>query len=599
MTDIAVQTRRRPDVLTLAIFIAALVLAWDIVSASHTPIESLVREGNDSIMRLVSVREWMAGSGWFDTTIDRVLPPDGLSLHWSRYFDIGIAGTIRALSLVLPADRAEAVAIVLWPTFLQMAFLAVTGFAAARLCGRLAAAVAILGALTWLLTGTVYFGPLKIDHHGMQILLSAVVIFCLCTPSDSRWPGLAAGLAAALSLAIGLETLPTIGIAGTILVLRGLVAPDRGVGQLTGFGASLGPATLLLYAGQTPRAEWLMSRCDELGPAILVLAVAGSAAALLVAIVAPRMAQMRTRLAFGAVVALCTSAVCLPALSSCAGGPYADLPEDLRLAISTWIPEARPAQSYIGLTNQTFFAFVLPAWATTTVATIVLLSGAAWRRAPDTADRAASVLLIFAWLGVAGSLVQLRLLVLAAPVVPALMGYIANRLLTTETGQNRSASTTIAALLCLVVLLLPGQIHRALLPALQTGGPAEAAPIRPSVCRDAGIVESLDTLPPSRLMTTGNLDRPVLLLTHHTVLGSPYHRSATALRNAAISREPDETVVRAMLAESRADYLVLCRGARYSDGSGFVNRLAAGAILPGFTPVDGPDPALLVLRVEP
>jgi hypothetical protein len=44
--------------------------------------------GNDSIMRLLSVRDWLNGQGWFDMSNGRVLPPEGISLHWSRYVDL-------------------------------------------------------------------------------------------------------------------------------------------------------------------------------------------------------------------------------------------------------------------------------------------------------------------------------------------------------------------------------------------------------------------------------------------------------------------------------------------------------------------------------
>jgi hypothetical protein len=43
---------------------------------------------NDSIMRLFSVRDWLNGQGWFDMSNNRVLPPEGISLHWSRYVDL-------------------------------------------------------------------------------------------------------------------------------------------------------------------------------------------------------------------------------------------------------------------------------------------------------------------------------------------------------------------------------------------------------------------------------------------------------------------------------------------------------------------------------
>ena len=42
----------------------------------------------DDAMRMVQVRDLMAGQGWFDLTAHRINPPQGLFLHWSRVVDV-------------------------------------------------------------------------------------------------------------------------------------------------------------------------------------------------------------------------------------------------------------------------------------------------------------------------------------------------------------------------------------------------------------------------------------------------------------------------------------------------------------------------------
>ena len=79
---------------------------------------NFVAKGNDDIMRLLSVRDWIAGQGWYDVTQYRLLPPDGVDLHWSRYIDLGIAAIIVPLSLAVPMDTAEIVAVAIWPTLI-------------------------------------------------------------------------------------------------------------------------------------------------------------------------------------------------------------------------------------------------------------------------------------------------------------------------------------------------------------------------------------------------------------------------------------------------------------------------------------------------
>ena len=74
-----------------------------------TVFHKLEFRGNDDFMRLLSVRTWLAGQSWFDMTQYQFVPPDGLSLHWSRYVDLGIGALQRTLALVMPDALADAV----------------------------------------------------------------------------------------------------------------------------------------------------------------------------------------------------------------------------------------------------------------------------------------------------------------------------------------------------------------------------------------------------------------------------------------------------------------------------------------------------------
>lgn len=58
-------------------------------------------------MRLVAIRDWPGGQGWFDTTQYRLVPPEGVVLHWSRYLDVAIAAVIAPLSWIVPMETAE------------------------------------------------------------------------------------------------------------------------------------------------------------------------------------------------------------------------------------------------------------------------------------------------------------------------------------------------------------------------------------------------------------------------------------------------------------------------------------------------------------
>src|SRR5437763_434317 len=42
----------------------------------------------DDAMRLVEIRDFLAGQGWFDLHQYRLDPPAGLPMHWSRLVDL-------------------------------------------------------------------------------------------------------------------------------------------------------------------------------------------------------------------------------------------------------------------------------------------------------------------------------------------------------------------------------------------------------------------------------------------------------------------------------------------------------------------------------
>ena len=45
----------------------------------------------DDNMRLMQVRAWLDGQGWYDLRNYRLNPPQGFDIHWSRIVDLPIA----------------------------------------------------------------------------------------------------------------------------------------------------------------------------------------------------------------------------------------------------------------------------------------------------------------------------------------------------------------------------------------------------------------------------------------------------------------------------------------------------------------------------
>ena len=129
-------------------------------------------------MRLVQVRDLLAGQGWFDLVQHRVNPPDGTPMHWSRLVDAPIAAMIVGLRPLLGPEAAERWAVLLWPLVPALLLLPSAGLIGNRLAGAPGAVLTILAA--GLAVPLVrHFVPGRIDHHNVQMALSMALVAAL------------------------------------------------------------------------------------------------------------------------------------------------------------------------------------------------------------------------------------------------------------------------------------------------------------------------------------------------------------------------------------------------------------------------------------
>lgn len=594
-------TRRQVRFMAVALIGALLLVFVRTAMVVPDAATRLTETDSDSIMRFLLVRDWLAGQSWFDTSIARVVPPEGLSLHWSRYVDLGIAGLIGALSVFVPADEAQALAAVIWPSLLLVAFLGLTAVATYRLFGPRAATVAILCVVLWRLTGFNYFGPMRIDHHGVQILLLGVVVFTLVIDGPALRRGIVGGIAAALSLAVGLENLLPIAVAGLILVARVVAGTPRAATQLVAYGLALPAAAIPLHIGQTAPSEWLVPHCDELGPPVLGLVVIAAAASVAIARSAARLENRRSRLAVAAGVSGVAAVGAWQVMGACPNFPYGNLPDDIREMISAWITEALPAYTFVLKAEPVAFSHFLPLTATTLVASLLAWHRHRAGRASKTETRAVATLLVFAWMGTLGSHAQTRLTVVAAPAVPILLGYAIDALLDIRAQTRRRSLASLGVVAMVAAGILPGQLHLAwsIVSEAHASG-ARGADTGPAQyhCRRAEVLESLNALPPGRVLTPIGLGPPILYATDHTLLSSPYHRSVAALGNGMQAFIGDRQMFFDVLERSDPDYVVMCNSTRHARGAAFVNDLVRGESHDGLVRVNGIDEALVVLEVR-
>src|SRR5689334_12614394 len=255
----------------------------------------------DDNMRMMQVRALLHGQGWYDLRNYRMNPPFGASIHWSRLVDLPLAGLILGLRPFLGGAGAERWAVAIAPLLPYLLLLFSLALTARRLLGPTAYPLAIV---TLCLAGSTngMFMPERIDHHGWQLALLALSIAGLADPRRMRG-GLTLGISTALSLAIGLEMLIYLAIAGVATVLFWVEDRDER-DRLLAYAVSLGGGTtlaFLIFASNDNR----FAVCDALSPVWLSDALIGSALMFALAWLSP--ADWKKRLAFalaaGAVVA--------------------------------------------------------------------------------------------------------------------------------------------------------------------------------------------------------------------------------------------------------------------------------------------------------
>src|ERR1700761_550932 len=199
-----------PDLRSPRALLAAAAAAWlgavVLIVASFLPTYLRGYGDTDDAIRLVLVRELLAGHGWYHPEIHRLQFPSGALMHWSRLVDGGIAALERLLALAMAGPQAEAATRALWPLlWLSFAILAVC-VVARRLAGSKGLlAAGVLAAVS--LPAFEQFRIGRVDHHNAQIALCLIAVGAAMRAERGWRVAALAGAASGLGLAIGTEAI--------------------------------------------------------------------------------------------------------------------------------------------------------------------------------------------------------------------------------------------------------------------------------------------------------------------------------------------------------------------------------------------------------
>ena len=403
--------------------------------------------------------------------------------------------------------------------------------------------------------------PLRVDHHGWQILLAMLLMAQALRPASWQ-AGLLGGLFAAALLAVSIEGLPVVALFAGLAALRWALhgrGDDRA--RLCGYmGALAGGAILLQFVTRGP-VGLVGSWCDSLSVPYMAAFVAATAVVFAAARAGPARPWMRfLLLALGAAAAAGALVWTEPL---CAKGPFATLDP---IVVDFWYRHVLEGQPLWMAKAHDSIHVLVPA--------LVGLAGSllAWRGARTAADRRNWATVIAALLGAATlSLFVFRSASTAhlfalpgcawlglsawawARTIPAMLPRILASAAAALTLPLLGA-VAVAAVLSLVVPAIRDEEERAA---------AEAADTNPyrSYCLDPAAIADLDRLPQSTLLTPIDLGAPLIFWTRHSLVATPHHRNKDAMADTIRAFAGDPAQAEALVRRQQAGLIVVCRTA--------------------------------------
>jgi hypothetical protein len=529
----------------------------------------------DNAMRLVRVRDLLAGQGWFDAVQHRLNPPDGTPMHWARWIDAAIAGPILLLAPLVGQHNAEIAAAFVWPFSLLAVFMMlvvqVSGEIGARdgLQREAQWAGAILAALAF--PATAKFAPGSFDHHNVEMILGLAAVLGLMhmeqTPRAAGYAGLALGAA----MATAAEGVPMVAAGLVVTGILWLARPDAFARGLAWLGAGLGFSSVVFFLTMIPSPEWSRPVCDAMSTPFLGLGLAGGSVALVLGAGAPQSltSTFVRRVGLAALLGAAALFALVVLFPDCAGGGYSALGADMERLWMSQISETRSLFSLAG-DDPAMIMTVAGASAAGLVAALFHLRSH-WRQAHGW--------IIFAFL-LAACLVllwQIRGASFATAMALPFGAWAVAR----ARHSYRARTSAIG------LIAFAGVAAGSAAAAWASAGEALQGRLTPKVvlasyesrvtssraCLAPEAFKPLADAPKGVMLNQFALGAGVLLWTENSVLAAPYHRDVdgTMAMINALRSTPD--AAREIVARSAADYVLVCPGL---PETGFYARNAAG-----------------------
>jgi hypothetical protein len=526
-----------------------VVLAWLLLSAwflysRWNAIQGFALGDTDDNLRISQVRALLAGQHWFDLTQHR-FSAQGSNIHWSRVVDLPLAALILLARPFVGGAAAEQFAVAVAPLLPLLLALFCIALVVRRLVGPSAYPIAFV-AFFFAPSASGMFMPLRIDHHGWQLAFLTLAVAGLADPRKRRG-GLVAGAATALSLAIGLELLVYLALAGAATVLF-WIADEEERERLSAYAVVAGGGTavaFLLFASNANR----LAVCDALSPVWLSDAVLASGVLFALALLLPKRATTRWALAIGAGTLLAGFHAlawphCLSRLEGVSPEVY-----DL------WLEHVREARPFYRHARDTAIALAaipltgLVGWLT--LIWFARKDRERLRRVLAAAAPAIAATLLLLWQTRTGPAAQL----LGTMGCTALLWLLAPRAFRARNPVVSWVAPPVIAALgmgALVPTAMNFKPQRTQTPREQAIGRANRQ------CTSLAGLRPVAKQPRGMVFTFIDLGPRLIAVTHHRAVGGPYHRNGEAIADVMKAFRGSPEQARRIVAKYRADYLLIC-----------------------------------------
>jgi hypothetical protein len=383
------------------------------------------------------------------------------------------------------------------------------------------------------------FTPLRIDHHGWQIVLALAALCGLYAKNPLRG-GAVIGMSLAALLAISIEGLPLTAVFLGVCALRGLRNPSAHFEWLFAAAGSLALGSAVIFLGTRGTYD-LATHCDAISPIHLVLFAWTAAGAATLHFAPPR--SLTGKLVCLGAIGAGAAAILVGAAPECRGGAFVTLDPLVR---RYWYASVEEGMPFWNVSS-------VPLAAAIVMGPLVGLYGAfrQWCAAPDAAARSLwfdhMAVLASAWvIGLVVARASATALVFAAvPAAALILGWV-YRLRTVP------ILPRLGGYAVLVSLLAPGLPVVAVMAAVSPAPEKAAAPsssgkpaagtISMSQCRYDIAGRALDRFAATDIFAPLDIGPDLLVNSHHRVVATGHHRGAAGMHDviAAFMAPPDE-----------------------------------------------------------